>query len=134
MDPGSDITLRKKVSEICTVQRLVFKWEGDRVRSLFGSLYLQDPKKGWMLTPEHLIADSRWDSYKQELTFECSKPMHIGSTTTIGLVLLVPNDLTATLKKGSFRLDRSCLPKPMALSLDTQSLTFSWNSKPGSIS
>lgn len=129
-----DITVKKKVPEICTVDRLVFKWQGSRMQSLFGSLYLYDDKKGWMITPDHLVADSRWNSQRQELTFELSKPMHIGITTRLGLVLLVSPDLETILTHGSFSLDTSCLPEHMAQSLNDQVLKISWGTPARSVS
>ncbi len=109
---AGSITFKKKSKETIYLSRLTFRWKGNNVDNLLGSLYRKDLDKEFLPVEEFFISDSYWNKKKQMLIFNFNKPISLGPTNIFYLVLTVPEELEPMMKEGLFVVESNSLPQP----------------------
>lgn len=129
---AGSITFRKKSKDTIYLSKLSFRWKGNKLDNLLGSLYKKDLDKQFLPVEEFLISDSYWNKKKQALIFNFNKPISLGPKNIFYLVLTVPEPVENTIKEGFFVVESNNLPAPYKsiTRQKTQSLAFHQASSP----
>lgn len=124
---AGSIIFKKKSNETIHISKLLFRWRGDKIENLLGSLYKKNIDKKFLAIEEHHISDSYWNRKKQTLIFNFKKPVSLGARNEFYLVLTVPNQLEQIIKEGNFIVELSGLPMPLRSVIRQQSLSFAFS-------
>lgn len=119
------ITFRKTCIESVTLSKVNLLWHGQPLDELVASLYLKNGnEEKFMPIEENLVCDGRWNSVKQKLVFNFSKPFKLGLETTFYVVLTIPDHSEPILRNGSFSLEMRCLPQQLQHAAGTSTLSL----------
>lgn len=121
------ITFKKKIADQTSLSSMIFKWHGSILQHLSGSLYRREPGKKFIPIEKNVICDSQWDKEQQTLSFIFPKPERLNINSEFYLVIIVPKDLTATLKIGTFTILEKSLPNIMQQSSKNDTLTIAFS-------
>jgi len=121
------IVLRKKSKETVHISELHFTWKGQKLSTLFGSLYKKDLNKKFLPLQDVLISDSKWNKRQQRLVFDFEKPISLGPTNIFYLVLTVPEKIEDVVKEGLFFVEPEGLPSQFQEVVQNKQLALAFN-------
>jgi len=127
---AGSITFRKKSKETIYLSKLTFRWKGNKLENLLGSLYKKDLDKQFLPVEEFLISDSNWNKKKQTLIFNFNKSISLGPTNIFYLVLTVPEPIENAIKQGFFVVESNSLPIPYKSIARYTSPSLAFNNTP----
>jgi hypothetical protein len=124
------ITFKKRSKEPVSIDNINLHWKGETIDNLVGSLYKKDLDKNFLPIEDNLVCDGEWNKTKQMLILNFDEKENLGPTTVFYLVLTVPETIEPVLKKGSFCLEKQCLPKPFKDCAQQEKLSLAINDTP----
>jgi hypothetical protein len=85
------------------LSKIVFQWNGDKIKYISGSLYQKRHDRDQVIPIEsNLVGDGYWNCDEQQLTFYIDQK--VVATQTYYLILSFPHHLESILKSGKFVL------------------------------
>ena len=124
------ITFKKRSKDPVSIESIKLQWQGETIDNLVGSLYKKDLDKDFLPLEDNLVCDGEWNKTKQILIMNFDEKENLGPTTVFYLVLTVPEAIEPILKKGSFCLEKQCLPKPFKECAQQVKLSIALNNIP----
>lgn len=104
------ITFKNKLHTPQIISELILQWHGHPIAELTGSLFRKKHRLQFMAIEEFCLADSSWDSDRQQLKLKFCTPIKLSAEMTMYLTLLVPSMLEPLLKNGYFSIDPMSMP------------------------
>jgi len=121
------IKFKKRCKNPVFLENITLHWNGEPLDNLIGSLYKKNLDKNFLAIEDNLICDGLWNKHKQQLICMFDEKENLGPTTIFYLVLTVPENIEAILKKGSFYIEEQCLPKPFKHCANQEKLSLAIN-------
>lgn len=100
----------KKSKEPLSLKSLTFRWTGDKLDSVVGSLYKKNLSKKFLPLQENFVSDAFWDKKKQTLLFNFPE-ITLNPKTVFYLIITIPQEQEETMRQATFVVDQSCLPE-----------------------
>ncbi len=124
------LTFHKKAKEQVDLNRIYLRWKGPELDNLVGSLYRKDLDKQFIPLQKNLMCDGTWCKKQQVLKLTFDQTHSLRPTNTFYLVLTIPQEREAAIRKGHFEVVQQTLPQPyqatqnqLLLSLDALQAT-----------
>ena len=118
------IIFKKRSNERITLNQLTLQWNGEPLEVMQASLFKKITKHAFIPLDEALVADGAWNKTEQKLTFFFNEQEHIQPTTVFYLVFTVDDNLEEFLKRGTFSIVNTALPKQFSFSGSKRKFTI----------